>query len=346
MKLREATTSEEILEVLSRRCWHQDHDGEECPGEMIPTPLDLADYLIEVSGGNPLGPALGLQLAHAPGPEPWLVLWSWVRPVLSDMEREELEMRLRDLEGESGRVAEREAARLRHYLKGIDRSQGEPLVGTVIQREGESYGPLGVAQVHAAWCGLPAPRPPHPLTTLVRTWQKRPRRVDLHRRVDPILPTIRVSEPVERTRGRIFGGLVPQEHEATLPLFPEVEEATASVLADVPLLALSDATGAPVSARGRGAELSLATLVRGMTLVGLEEREYGIVEIAPSVRDMRDALWPNGWERRYDWPRLRQALRESRDRFIPLPGGRSGGLWWQPICRAKMLTWTRPWFWP
>ncbi|MCY4353514.1 MAG: hypothetical protein OXC09_01835 [Truepera sp.] len=50
MTLCEATTSEEILEVLSRRCWHLDHDGDECSDEMIPTPRNLADYLIEVSG--------------------------------------------------------------------------------------------------------------------------------------------------------------------------------------------------------------------------------------------------------------------------------------------------------
>ncbi|MCY4353515.1 MAG: hypothetical protein OXC09_01840 [Truepera sp.] len=61
-----------------------------------------------------------------------------MRPVLSEMEREELERRLRDLEGESSEVAEREAGQLRHYLQGINRSQAEPLVGTVIPREGES----------------------------------------------------------------------------------------------------------------------------------------------------------------------------------------------------------------
>ena len=55
--------------------------------------------------------------------------------------------------------------------------------------------------------------------------------------------------------------------------------------------------------------------------------------MAPSVRDMRDALWPNGWERRHDWPRLRQALRESRDRFIPLPGGAE---WW-PMVATYLL---------
>ncbi|MDE0528039.1 MAG: hypothetical protein OXH85_05050 [Truepera sp.] len=319
MKLCEATASEEILEVLARRCWHLDHDRAECPLDKLVTVQSVAEQLTETPESvgdwqHDLNRGLNetMQLVRERGSEtlqpPRRWWWTWVETSLQDPRPKLIAVGV-------GPRLDTETVRERRLDEAQEWSEYPPLL-------------LSVEEVHTAWCGLPEPRPPHPLEALVRAWQKRPRRVDLHQRVDPILPTIRVSEAVARTRGRIFGGLVPQDHEPTLPLFPEAAEAAASILADVPLLALSDATGAPVTARGRGAELSLATLVRGMTLVGLDDREYGIVEIAPSVRDMRDALWPNGWERRHDWPRLRQALRESRDRFIPLPGGAE---WWPMV---------------
>ena len=39
--------------------------------------------------------------------------------------------------------------------------------------------------------------------------------------------------------------------------------------------------------------------------------------LVATVRELRDFLFPNGWERRRDWPRVREALFRARDYVIP-----------------------------
>ena len=319
MRLCEATTPEEILEVLARRCWHQDHDGDGCPDEMIPTLQDLADHLqIEAVGAAPptLDDLAG-RLVESGAQHP---LWAWSRttPVLSDTERRELEERLRELHQDRTENATRAAKQLRIYLDGID--QIPPLMATAITRRG-IHGPLSVSQVHATWCGLPEPRPTHPLSRPVRAWQMRPVEVERNRHPRPIFPSMSIGEAVERTRGRIFGGLIPAARtEAELPLFPDAAPRPQSILDGVPLLALSDATGTPVTARGRGAPLDLAVPVEAILAVRPEDWRHTTVRIVLSIKELRDGLFPNGWERRRDWPRLQEVLRNLNTRYIPWRG--------------------------
>ena len=140
-----------------------------------------------------------------------------------------------------------------------------------------------------------------------------------------ILPRVVVSESrPERMAGMLFGGL----HEGRrigapeLPLFPEVAPAKR-----VPILDLVDMAGLPVMVRGRGAPLPMRLFVRSLASVRPEHRRLPTVRLALTLRD---GLFPNGWQRNRDWPKLRDALVHARDYAIHDGRGR----WWPLALRS------------
>ena len=126
----------------------------------------------------------------------------------------------------------------------------------------------------------------------------------------------------------LFGGL----HEGRrierpeLPLWPEVAPTKR-----VPLLDLVDAAGLPVMARGPGVPLPLRLFVRALTAVRPEHRGLSTVRIAPTLRELRNGLWPNGWRVGQHWPELRKALIHARDYAIHDGCGR-----WFPVALRYM----------
>lgn len=165
---------------------------------------------------------------------------------------------------------------------------------------------------------------PHPLSPILTAYASRPVEVEPETRKDArILPRIVIAESVERERGRLFGGLTDNRRPADLPLFPELSREAHPV----PILDLADATGLPVMVSGKGAPLPLRLFVRAMVSVRPADRERESVRLALTLREMRDALFPNGWERRRDWPRLRHALLHARDYTVPSAFRGSVGRW-------------------
>lgn len=150
--------------------------------------------------------------------------------------------------------------------------------------------------------------------------------VRAERRVDPILPVARVREHPAREAGRlIFAGVIEERKSlpAQLPLLPRPEGPR------VPILELSDWRGVPTMARGRGAPLDLRLAVGACILVPHAARAAR-GRLAVTVRELRDFLFPNGWQRGRDWPRVRDALFRARDYVIPGPfllAGRRVGTW-------------------
>ena len=145
--------------------------------------------------------------------------------------------------------------------------------------------------------------------------------VEAERRADTrVLPVISVHPA--REHGALFGGLTEGRETTTqlsLPLFPA--EATA---VRVPLLDLVDAAGLPVMAKGRGAPLLLRFGIRTVISVRPQDRRHKIVRLALRVRELRDGLFPNGWQRNRDWPRLRKTMLDARDYGIL---DATGGIW-------------------
>ncbi len=144
---------------------------------------------------------------------------------------------------------------------------------------------------------------------------EQPVSVEPERRKDKcILPRIVAgAEQPERKVGMLFGGLNEGRRITTpeLPLWPEVASAKR-----VPILDLIDATGLPVMAGGQGAPLPLRLFVRALATVKPDDRKLPIVRLALTLCELRDGLFPNGWERQRDWPKLRQALTHAGDYAI------------------------------
>ena len=155
-----------------------------------------------------------------------------------------------------------------------------------------------------------------------------PPEVPAEKRVDPILPTVVevVEEGREREAGRLaFGGIIEDRKSlpAQLPLLPAAEGPR------VALLELSDWRGVPTMARGRGAPLDLRLAV-GACILTPHVARAARGRLAVTVRELRDFLFPNGWERRRDWPRIRDALWRARD--YVLPDGRG---YWLPFALRR-----------
>jgi len=148
------------------------------------------------------------------------------------------------------------------------------------------------------------------------------------RRTDPLLPVVveTVRETPEREAGRLaFGGVFEERKSlpAQLPLLPRPEGTR------VPILELSDWRGVPTMARGRGAPLDLRLAVGACVLTPHAARAAR-GRLAVTVRELRDFLFPHGWKRWRDWPRIRDALFRARDYVIPGPfllEGRRVGNW-------------------
>ena len=69
-------------------------------------------------------------------------------------------------------------------------------------------------------------------------------------------------------------------------------------------------------AKGRGAPLDLRLFIAALLLTPIDARTSRR-RLAVTVRELRDFLFPHGWERRRDWLRVREALWKARDYTIP-----------------------------
>ena len=177
-----------------------------------------------------------------------------------------------------------------------------------------------VEDVHGTWLAWRDERwesgkkPVHPLTPIVRAWIERPPKVRANRRLDPLLPVVRtVREAPEREAGRLaFGGIVEgrKSKPAQLPLLPASEGPR------VPLLDLVDERDGPIMVQGRGAPLDLRLFV-GACIMTPATARASRCRLVTTVRELRDFLYPNGWQRGRDWPRIREALLKAQDYMIP-----------------------------
>ena len=148
--------------------------------------------------------------------------------------------------------------------------------------------------------------------------------VRAERRLDPLIPVVKVHEHPAREGGRLaFGGIVGPDRQppSQLPLF-----ATGDQGPRVSLLELQDRRGVPTMSRGRGAPLDLRLAVAACILTPYVARSAR-GRLVVTVRELRDFLFPNGWRRLRDWPRVLEALR--RVGLYTIPDGHGGR--WYPV---------------
>ena len=65
----------------------------------------------------------------------------------------------------------------------------------------------------------------------------------------------------------------------------------------------------------RGAPLDLRLFVNACIMTPYAARAHG--RLAVTVRELKEFLYPNGWQRGRDWPRIQDALLRARDYVIP-----------------------------
>ena len=79
-------------------------------------------------------------------------------------------------------------------------------------------------------------------------------------------------------------------------------------LGPAPWLRIFDRLGGVSMARGRGSTLPVRLWVEALAWAPPEARFGALVNVPLTVRDLRDALWPNGWQAGRDLPKLRRAI--------------------------------------
>ena len=82
----------------------------------------------------------------------------------------------------------------------------------------------------------------------------------------------------------------------------------------VPLIELCDISGRRITMRGKGAPLESRLLIATLLTIPYDQRKPGgIYRIAPTMRELINALYPNGFHKTNQWPALRNAILTARD---------------------------------
>ena len=324
-----AKTSAEILAAVAMACWQKDHDGADCPHDMIPTETDVIEWLPDCPPNAQveavrLTSATGLTGSGGPNATSHIASDEWQWMAWRGRAEQDRRATLRTAIADTSDDPDRTLAMLKP--QSVLDPPHPPCATFVVCGKGEALArPLET--VHRHWAELEGKRPLHPLAPLVRAWQQRPVTVTPETRRDRrILPVVRAGKvPPERKRGMLFGGLVDNRAQTELPLFD-----AAPVRKSVAILDLADASGVPVMAQGRGAPLPARLFVRAGMSVAPDDRKHDSVRMALTVREFRDGLFPNGWRIGKDWLKLKAALVHARDYTIRLP---DGGRWFMLALR-------------
>lgn len=291
--LNAAATAPAILDALARACWHNAHDGADCPDDAIPSESDLCEWLPgcpsaaqDEATAAALATGEGLDaLMRAPQELRDTGAWLWT------------------------------STNKRLAIVGIARS-------TLIVWE--------VEYLQAVWLAKPEPRPRHPLAPIVAAWLDRPREVEAETRPDKrILPHITGGdEHPAREVGMLFAGLHENRRieQPELPLWEGTPRRKR-----VPVLDVVDAAGVPVVQRG-AAPVPLRLFVRTLSAVPMGQRGEPSTRLAVKLGDLLDALWPKteagvrGWRPGKHWPELQRtlesvsqyAIHDGKGRWFPL----------------------------
>ena len=173
------------------------------------------------------------------------------------------------------------------------------------------------ADAHLVWLSLPRERQedvPHPLADIVACWQERTPSVKLDTRPRGILPIplnqARLERPestqLPRTLSHERLGLVAQKNAS----LPGLEPPLSALVPALPL-SLYDIAGGPRGDRGRGAPVAQRLFFEVLLSVGRLDRIPGqTATLSVSLRELIAWIWPNGWQRNRDMPKLQRALLE------------------------------------
>ena len=264
-KLSTATTMPEILEAAARFCWHESHNGEECPPEHIPFETDILD-------------AIGLDELPADAivesEEPLKILfpdynvhWEWIvceelGPCTEDQDEDE------DNE--------------QHWRRRL------AAIGWGILDSKECYAFPYLEEIHKRWCQSTV-KAKHPLVPIVEAWQNRPREIEANDRPDPIFPSPIVIVKPDDSRAARFYSPAPNVRSVNnggamyFPGFAPGEEHSGPITPALPVQ-LYDLGAGTKNKSERAANLALRMFVEACLSVPQDERKIDGAVLLPPER--------------------------------------------------------------
>ena len=292
-------TTEEILAWVARTVWEDDHSGEACPSHQLPTEVDLYQF-IEDTWDNPSPPAQSALAAFS--------------------------IRVGDFYRSAGLYEGPEDG----IMPGIDRRYRSIEIASAPWTYPRIEDSL--EDLHRHWINAGKPEP-HPVTSLVRAWQRRQQPIDPDRRRRGIVPAplARRDHALDRLPDLVppeEPGIVTPPFQDYLPrLRPDDDKRNVPAL-----LALFDtATGYQIM--GGGVHLSLAIFVEALLSVP-RDAPLGLGRVGPFTIGEIAGDWLQ-WNKIHYRPNkagtglaLRNALIKVHNLAVPI--GNHGG-WYYPL---------------
>ena len=283
MRLSEATQTGEILSALANFAWYEQH-REPCPPDRMPTEAALSKWLLTDCPNPDTTALVALEQGY--------VAW---QPLPAYEAGEDSTGKLRIRIAWPATPAQLLVAKEIRYGKAFP---------TMI------YVPLEV--LHADWLKAITARPhQHPLLPLVRAWLLRFVKADRKRRA--LLPA-----SMRNTRQGILFDKLPERLDHLTPIarleeppqawLPTMEPPKNSIVPVLPV-ALYTIAGGKMTTRGQGAPITQRLFFELLMAVAYLDRQR-IRQPTLTLRDLVMWIWPTGWQRGRDMPRLQRALWE------------------------------------
>ena len=207
------------------------------------------------------------------------------------------------------------------------------------EHEGDDKTLLGTERVHALWLETRKHADlRHPFAPLVAAWQQRQPPAEWDSREHPVLsgtladrdgglrPLVVANDPRQLPLS-LTGGSEPRQ----LWLGFEQPEPDVPVL---PLVAF-DRRGGVSMTSGAGAAHAIRLYVEALLALPPDRRNDGSpIPLRAKLRDVVTGLWPRGWQRGRDWPRLLAGLDELRRLGVEWEHGGTGGVWFAVTVRS------------
>ena len=322
--LSEARSATAICREVARATWAKVHGGAECPENRIPTPEVLAGWLPQCAAVDAtvvLIDSRGRNLRGA-----WTLGAPTARPANGTGKREPPDKHPLLL------VLEEEPRRLRD--------------GTRSTQPGEGWwGTIELA--HKLWLktrtvGSKPPR--HPLSTLIDAWQRlAPVPAEWDAQKYPVMPgtlagrsgglrPLMVANDLRQLPLDLTGGTGEPPRQLWLG-FEQPEPDRVPVL---PLVAF-DRRGGVSMTRGPGAAHAIRLYVEALLALPADLRRAGYgppVSLHAKLRNVVAGLWPRGWQRGRDWPRLMAGFDELRKLGVEWDHDGTGGVWFAVTVRS------------
>ena len=191
----------------------------------------------------------------------------------------------------------------------------ERIVVRILPDDSDTAERLHLEDVDARWKAS-ASNGENPVLALLRDYADRPRPVDPDKRTDSrIVPSMRTPKegPTDRDMRQLTTfNLGPRQ--PALPLFGDAQTNS------VPILDVCDRKGIPVMSRGKGAPLAMRFFIAVLLSIPVSERGRGMISMRLSIRELRDAIYPNGWNAGRQWPKLLAVMKEADGYAVPFEG--------------------------